>query len=68
MVWSIEETIDWLFTIPDALFNWICGLPIYFAIILFFLWGIFGMIAEKFDWTSDNQRLDILWEKHLEEE
>ena len=68
MVWTIGETIEWLFTIPDAIGDWVCGLPFYVAIIVFFIWGGFGVFAEKMGWGSDKERVAILWKKHLEEE
>ena len=38
MVWTIEETIDFIFYLPGVIIDWVFSLPIWVAIILFLLY------------------------------
>ena len=71
MVWTVEETIDFLFYLPGLVIEWLFSLPIWAAFILLILWGLWLNFSEYMGWKmpkSMNEKVKILWEKHLAEE
>ena len=71
MVWTIQQGLDFIFYLPGVIFDWIGSLPIWFAIVLFFLWGSWLNFADYMGWSeskSMDEKVEILWEKYLSEE
>ena len=71
MVWTIQEGLDFIFYLPGLILDWIGSLPIWFAIVLFFLWGLWLNFADYMGWSeskSMHEKVEILWEKYLSEE
>jgi hypothetical protein len=70
MFWTIEETIDFIFYLPGVITDWVFSLPIWVAIILFLLYRGWIEFSEWMGWKAPkslNEKVDILWEKHLAE-
>ena len=71
MVWTIQETVDFVFYLPGLIGDWVCSLPIWSAVILFILYGLWLNFSEWMGWKAPkslNEKVDILWDKHLAEE
>ena len=72
MVWTIDDVvsgiIDLIFYLPDKAFEFVFGLPFYWAIVIIIAWKLWQKYAPDLDWIPESEKIDIMWKKYLAEE